>query len=61
MDPNACWDDLNQAAAMGEYEDAIDRARALRSWLENGGFWPTQAGRDEVRRVLVALTGSCPA
>ena len=40
MDPSQCWNDMLVAYATKQWFDALERAEALRDWLEGGGFAP---------------------
>lgn len=40
MDPDACLDQLIQAAIRGDAAMLMDRAKILAAWLRKGGFPP---------------------
>ncbi len=45
MDPQATWEQLQEAYGNAEWETAGELAQALLDWLDSGGFPPiTQAG-----------------
>lgn len=54
MDPDACYQEINDA--MEEVNRLLAAARknavALHAWLEKGGFYPSNVSESEVRIVL---------
>ena len=45
MDPQATWEQLQEAYGNAEWETVRELAQALLDWLDSGGFPPTtQAG-----------------
>ncbi len=56
MDPTVCYDQINQALAEGDLEEAHYRAECLREWLEKGGFVPDQLKHLTRESALVAVT-----
>jgi hypothetical protein len=59
MDPTQCYRDL--LAALGEGNRSMARARALKEWLDRGGFWPHNYDPAEVRANLNQLLSRRPA
>lgn len=66
MDPNQTCINFIDAVEERRYEDAMECARDLEHWLENGGFIPhahvlkrfAGASRKLAQHMLVALYGS---
>lgn len=56
MDPNKCLFDLVQAIYYDDRDTAVELADALKGWLENQGFSPTNVLSDSVYLPL----GSSP-
>lgn len=61
MDPQAAWDQLQEALRIGDREAVRELAQSLLDWLERGGFPPgTAAGRpDEIARQRATVTRFC--
>ena len=41
MDPQAAWEQLQEAYGNADWESARELAQALLDWLDRGGFPPT--------------------
>lgn len=52
MDPDRCYSELLELLSEGDIESASDNARNLRNWLDNGGFYPSGATRNEVWKAI---------
>lgn len=55
MDPTGCFLDLYAAMHDEDSDTARELARALRAWLERGGFYPTGFTRAEVDAYIAAV------
>lgn len=57
MDPQAMWEQLQEAYGNADWETARELAQALLEWLHRGGFPPTIQAGDSVdlaeRRSIV--------
>lgn len=61
MDPTQCYRELLAALGEGNRSTARERARALKEWLDRGGFWPLNYDPAEVRANLDQLLSRRPA
>jgi len=54
MDPNACYQQMVDAIEQVDQQLAFarERALALHRWLQNGGFYPSDVSKSEVRTVI---------
>lgn len=65
MDPDACWEELCEALAQGDFATATSKANDLDNWLVMGGSMPSKLrftgaaplalARRSLRRVLVSI------
>jgi hypothetical protein len=46
MDPQATWEQLQEAYGNADWETARELAQALLAWLDRGGFPPTTEAGD---------------
>lgn len=52
MDPTQCYLEMYEAMRHGDLATARERALALKSWLDRGGFYPPNYSSTEVRSYL---------
>ncbi len=66
MDPDTAWNELRSALRANDRDAACEYAAALLSWLDGGGFPPSDLDRAdlddeaacfEVRRTCLAVLG----
>lgn len=44
MDPQATWNEMLEAFALQDWDQAVERAEALLDWMKKGGFPPQTSG-----------------
>lgn len=61
MDPQAAWDQLQEAYRDRDWETVRELAQSLLDWLERGGFPPvvTKVRRSDATRQRVRVTKFC--
>jgi hypothetical protein len=52
MDPQQCYLEMQEAMRTGDLATARERALALQSWLNRGGFYPPNDSVAEVKASL---------
>ncbi len=55
MDPIPCYEEMSEAMRNGDYDTARERAEALSSWIERGGFYPNSYTKAEVDGYLLSV------
>lgn len=56
MDPQACWNELQEAVATAMWGTAIERAEALLEWLGRDGFPPEIGPYPIFNRIIARAT-----
>ena len=61
MDPQAAWDQLQEAYRNREWEAVRELAQSLLDWLECGGFSPvtTQGNRNDIAQQRAFVIRFC--
>lgn len=44
MDPQVTWNEMLEAVALQDWDQAVERAEALLDWMKKGGFPPQTSG-----------------
>lgn len=47
MDPNACWKAIKEHFSLNQPHEAVPYIAALKGWINNGGFKPTDFDPEE--------------
>lgn len=55
MDPNACYQEMNEAVQSGDLSTARMRAEDLKHWIDRGGFCPTGTTVDELMTTIAGI------
>ena len=55
MDPTQCYLEMYEAMQAGDLHLARERAVALRGWLDQGGFPPSNYSLTEVQAYLASV------
>lgn len=61
MDPQAAWDQLQEAYRIRDWETVRELAQSLLDWLERGGFSPvtSQGKRNDAARQRALVIQFC--
>ena len=61
MDPQATWDQLQEANCIRDWEAVRELAQSLLDWLERGGFPPVtlEANRNDAARQRAIVIRFC--
>jgi hypothetical protein len=56
MDPNTCWQEMEEAVNTANWGIAVQKAEALIEWLQKDGFPPVIGGHPVFDRIVARAT-----